>query len=79
MKKNQELVSIYSGTEASVHLLKTRLDRMGISAEIRKDSNAGTWGIVPDNIELYIEPSNQKEAESIINEFIQRRKVDQLK
>jgi hypothetical protein len=79
MKENKDLIGIYSGTDASVHLLKTRLDRMGISAEIRKDSNAGTWGIVPDNIELYIERSNQKEAESIINEFIQRRKLDQLK
>ena len=78
MKENKDLVGIYSGTDASAHLLKTRLDRMGISAEIRKDSNAGTWGIVPDNIELYIERSKQKEAESIINEFVQRRKVDQL-
>jgi hypothetical protein len=78
MKDNHNLVSIYSGSESSVLLLKGRLDRKGIASEIRKDSKAGTWGIVPDNIELFIDPAQEREAEPIINEFIRNRRVDRL-
>lgn len=74
----KEFVSIYSGTEASVLLLKGKLDRIGIASQIRKDSNAGTWGIVPDNVELCIEPSLQKEAEQIIDEFRNKRNVEKM-
>jgi hypothetical protein len=78
MKDNNNLVSIYSGTESSVLLLKGRLDRQGIASEIRKDSKAGTWGIVPDNVELFIDPAQEKEAEPVINDFIRNRRVDRL-
>lgn len=74
----EQLVSVYSGTEASVQLLKARLDMIGIAAEIRKESNAGTWGIVPDNVELFIEPSQQAEAEPVIDDFIRSRHVEKL-
>ncbi|HEX2921687.1 MAG TPA: hypothetical protein VHO50_11040 [Bacteroidales bacterium] len=70
MNENKNLISVYSGTEASVLLLKGKLARMGIASEIRKDSNAGYWGVVPDNIELYIEKSNQEEAEPVITSFL---------
>lgn len=69
----RKLISVYCGTEASVLLLKGKLDMMGIGSEIRKDSYAGTWGVVPDNIELFIEPGNVKEVESVIEEFRQTR------
>lgn len=78
MKKDPTLISVYTGTESSVVLLKGRLERMGIASEIRNDSTAGTWGVVPDNIELFIEEANQKEAEPIINEFIRSRKVEKF-
>lgn len=74
----QQLVSVYSGTEASALLLKGQLERMGIAAEIRKESKAGTWGIVPDNIDLYIEPQNLKEAEPVIDEFNRNRHAEKL-
>lgn len=74
----QQLVSVYSGTEASVHLLKGKLDRQGIASEIRKESNAGTWGVVPDNVELYIEPGNMKEAEKVIDEFVRSKHIEKL-
>ena len=73
-----QMISIYSGTEASVHLIKGKLDRIGVASEIRRDSNAGTWGIVPDNIELFVDPANMKDAEPIINDFVQNRHVDKL-
>ncbi|HLN55597.1 MAG TPA: hypothetical protein VK207_06380 [Bacteroidales bacterium] len=74
----QQLVSVYSGTEASALLLKGQLERMGIAAEIRRESKAGTWGIVPDNIDLYIEPQNLKEAEAVIDEFVRNRHAEKL-
>ncbi|HLN20980.1 MAG TPA: hypothetical protein VK213_07810 [Bacteroidales bacterium] len=73
MKANENLVPVYSGTEASALLLKGRLERLGIASEIRKESTSGTWGIVPDNIELYIEESLQGEAEPVIREFLDKK------
>lgn len=79
MKDNtRDLVSVYSGTESSVLLLKGKLDRLGISAEVRKESTAGSWGIVPDNVELCIERDNQEEAEPVISEFMHSRKVEKM-
>jgi hypothetical protein len=72
------LVSIYTGTEASAMLLKGRLERAGISSVIRKASNAGTWGVVPDNIDLLVESAEQKEAEPVLNDFIHSNKVEKL-
>lgn len=74
----QQLVSVYSGTEASVLLLKGKLEMMGIASEIRKDSNAGTWGVVPDNIDLYIESEYRKAAEPIIEEFVNNKHIDKF-
>lgn len=73
MKGHENLVPVYSGTEASVLLLKGRLDRMGIASEIRKESTSGTWGIVPDNVELCIEKSLQHEADNVIREFLDKK------
>lgn len=78
MKDDSNLISVYTGTEASVTLLKGKLDLAGIVSVIRKESNAGTWGVVPDNIELFIEKADQKEAEPVINEFIHSRKVEKI-
>lgn len=78
MMENKDLVSVYSGTEASVLLLKGKLDRLGIASEIRKDSKAGYWGVVPDNIDLLIEKSDCSEAEPVIDDFLKSRKVEKL-
>lgn len=72
MIENDNLVAVYSGTEASVLLLKGRLERMGIASKVRKESKAGSWGIVPDNVELCIQKSLQREADPVINEFLQK-------
>ncbi len=74
----KQLVSVFSGTEASVHLLKGKLDMMGIACEIRKDSNAGTWGAVPDNVDLCVERENRKEVEPVINEFVSNRYIEKF-
>lgn len=77
MEKN-DLISIYTGTEASALLLKAKLERAGISSIIRKASNAGTWGVVPDNIDLLVESKEQKEAVPVLNEFLRSNKVEKL-
>lgn len=74
----KQLVSVYTGTEASAHLLKGKLERIGIGAEIRKESNAGTWGVVPDNVELFIEADQKKDADAVIDDFIKNRHVEKL-
>ncbi|HLP72889.1 MAG TPA: DUF2007 domain-containing protein [Bacteroidales bacterium] len=76
MKKENGLISIYSGTEVSVHLLKGKLDMAGISSEIRKDSAAGTWGIVPENIDLMVPEGDFGEAGKIADEFAASRRVE---
>lgn len=74
--KEDTLISIYSGNEASVHLLKGRLERVGISSEIRKESHAGYWGVVPDNIELFINSIDEEMAKPIIEEFTNTTKLE---
>jgi hypothetical protein len=78
MEENSNLVSVFMGTEPSVILLKGKLEMSGISSEIRKDSTAGYWGVVPDNIELFIEKKDLKEAEPVIEDFIKSRKVEKI-
>lgn len=78
MKDESSLISIYSGNEASVHLLKGKLEREGICSEIRKESQAGYWGVVPDNIELFINSSDKEIAKPVIDEFLQTDKVEKL-
>lgn len=70
MKETENLVSVYTGTEASAILLKGHLERVGISSVIKRVSNAGTWGTVPDNIDLFVESEDRKEAEPVIEEFV---------
>lgn len=72
------LKGVYSGTEASVLLLKGKLDMIGVSSVINKDSKAGTWGSVAENIDLYIEPGDLKDAEPVIHEFMHNEKVEKF-
>lgn len=74
MKKGNNLIRVFTGTEVLVYLLKERLEEVGISALIKDDFQSGiTVGFVsgvPSAIDLYIQESDLTEAEPIINEFI---------
>jgi hypothetical protein len=71
MEENNNLIKAYAGNEASVLLLKPRLEGSGISSLIKNDySGAWSGGFIPA-VDLYIEKSDLKEAESIIKDFIQ--------
>jgi len=69
------LIRVFTGTEVLVYLLKERLEEVDISALIKDDFQSGiTVGFVsgvPSAIDLYIQESDFKIAEPIINEFIQ--------
>jgi len=75
MKNGNDLIRVFTGTEVLVYLLKERLEEVEISALIKDDFQSGlTVGFVsgvPSAIDLYIQESDLKDAEPIINEFIQ--------
>jgi hypothetical protein len=72
MKDKDKLIRVYSGNELNVNLLKGRLDIIGIYAAIQNDSNDSFLRGVPAAIDLYIQQSDYKKAEPIINEFINK-------
>lgn len=78
MPEKFDLISIYSGTEANVLLLKGRFDMVGIASHISRDSKAGSWGTIPDNIDLLVDRSHREEAEKIIHDFVHGRKVSKF-
>lgn len=77
MPEKFDLISIFSGTETSVLLLKGRFDMAGIASHISRESTAGSWG-VPDNVDLLIDRSHRKEAEKIISDFVHDKKASKL-
>lgn len=73
MKKNSNLIRIYSGTELTVNLLKGELEGFGIPGMIQNDFNsgisAGFSGGVPSSVDLFIQESDLGKAEPIVSEF----------
>jgi hypothetical protein len=70
MKGKDRLLRIYTGSELSVITLKNKLKVIGITALIRNDSNNSFLQAAPGVVDLYIQQSDFKKAESIISEFI---------
>jgi hypothetical protein len=74
MTKGNNLVKVFTGSEVSVILLKGELEENGIAAIIRNEYQsgitAGFLGGVPSAIDLYINESDFKQVEPIINEFV---------
>ena len=74
MKKENELIKVYSGTEISVNLLKDELETNGIAAMIQNDFQSGiTAGFFGGGIyavNLFIQETDLPVAEPIINEFL---------
>ncbi len=73
MKEKSSLTCIYSGTELTVNLLKEELESIGIYGLIQNDFNsgisAGFSGGGPSSIDLFIQESDLKKAEPIVNKF----------
>ncbi|MCD4772450.1 MAG: DUF2007 domain-containing protein [Bacteroidales bacterium] len=72
-----EIIKIYTGTEVSVLYLKGMLEEIGVSAMIKDDFqssiSAGFVEGTPSAIDLFIQKSELKKAEPIINDFIQNK------
>jgi len=75
MKNKDDLVKVFTGSEIAVILLKAELEKIGIPALVRNDFQsgiaAGFAGGIPSAIDLYVNGSDQKEAEPIVKEFLQ--------
>jgi len=74
MKKRDNLIRVYTGTEVLVYLLKDELESNGIAVMVQNDFQSGIsvgfGGGVPSAIDLYIQESDLKGAEPIVNEFL---------
>jgi len=74
MENNNDLIKVFSGTEVAVNLLKDELETFGIMAMVQNDFQsgitAGFFGGGPSAVDLFIQVTDQKEAEPIITEFL---------
>jgi len=74
MKNDTDLIKVFSGTEVAVNLLKDELETFGIMAMDQNDFQsgitAGFFGGGSSAVDLFIQESDLKNAEQIINEFI---------
>ncbi|HKJ42759.1 MAG TPA: DUF2007 domain-containing protein [Sunxiuqinia sp.] len=70
MKKNNQLVKVFSGTEGSVYFLKGELANRGIFSIVRNDYQsgitAGFFGGVTSDIDLYIQEADLQKAQPVL-------------
>lgn len=71
MKKGDNLIKVFTGSEFSIYLLKAKLEEIGISSIVRNEFNGAFLGTIPPAVDLYINESDLEKAEPIIREFIQ--------
>lgn len=76
MDEKDNIVRVYTGSALKVNLLKDELEQKGIAGLIQNDFQsgvaAGFAGGLPSAIDLFIQESDLKKAEPVIQEFIQR-------
>ena len=69
MRKEKNLISVFTGAEASAILLKSRLEEIGIFTLTKNDFSGSFLGVVPPSVDLYIKESDLKRAGPLISEF----------
>jgi hypothetical protein len=73
MDKGEELIRVFTGSEVTVIILKGELEEIGVGSIIQNDYvsgiSVGFIGGTPTSVDLYIQESDFKKAESLINEF----------
>jgi hypothetical protein len=71
MKKENNLIKVFTGTEVSVILLKGKLEQIGIPAVIRNKYQSGVaasfYAGIPTAIDVYIQETDMNEVEPIID------------
>jgi hypothetical protein len=68
--EKENLIKVFAGTEATVILLKNRLEEVGINCIIKNDSSDAFLGTAPQVIDLYINEENLKKARPIIQSLV---------
>jgi Putative prokaryotic signal transducing protein len=75
MEEQTELVKVFTGTEITVGLLKSELEKAGIVGLVQDDFNSaigsGFFSGNPSTIDLYIRQADLKRASPIIKGFLE--------
>lgn len=75
MKEDEKLIRVYSGTDLTVNLVKSELEKFGIFGVIQNDFNsgisAGFLGGVSSSIDLFIQESDLKQAQPILKDLVE--------
>jgi len=70
MKKESELIKVFTGTESNAILLKGKLEAAGVQAIIKNDSGSAFFGSAPPVIDLYIESSDIEAVQQMLKDFL---------
>jgi hypothetical protein len=70
MKHQDDLVKVYIGVEATALLLKAFLAEAGIESLIKNDAESAFLGVLPQDVDLYVEMADFQEAETLINDYL---------
>jgi hypothetical protein len=71
--EKENLIKVYSGSEASAILIKSRLEEIGVESIIKNDSSDAFLGTTPQVVDLYISKKNLKRANPIIQNVVQKK------
>lgn len=70
MKKNKDLVKIFTGAEASAILLKAQLEQIGVYTLTKNDFTGAFMGVIHPSIDLWIIEDDLAKAKPVIDDFI---------
>ena len=70
MERQDNLIKVFFGVEATALLLKGLLEEAGISVLMKNDSASAFLGVLPQEFDLYIQEVDFTEAEPIIHDFV---------
>ncbi|HEX2396128.1 MAG TPA: DUF2007 domain-containing protein [Bacteroidales bacterium] len=78
MDEYSDIVKVYTGSEVTVALLKSELEKAGIVGMTRNEFASGVasgfYGDSPSSIDLYVQQSDLKKAGPIIKGFVDLNK-----
>jgi hypothetical protein len=70
---DNNLINVYTGSEITVHLLKSELEKIGVPSIIKdkfkSGISAGFGTGVPSAIDLFIDENDLEKAKPLIEEF----------
>jgi hypothetical protein len=75
MKKEGDLIKVFTGTEGNSLLLKGKLEAAGVASIIKNDSESAFLGSAPPVVDLYIEYSDLAGVQQMLKDFLSTNKV----